>query len=160
MWAVPLAPELPHTLMPMVPEWFWTPQCTMTSGDSCQHLAMHPMRCNDAQRSGCCTLSYAFLRSTKAVISVHERGLRLEFGAVNEMAQGKGLVVSGHAELGTSLARAPEPTILRLADNALIVDGCIQTAEGLPNRYGQVVDKIGPVIFLERRGHKGGLHLL
>ena len=39
-------------------------------------------------------------------------------------------------------------------------DGCIETAEGLPNCYGPVVSKIAPVTFLEEWGHQGRFHLV
>ena len=56
------------------------------------------------------------------------RGLFLELRAVNKVAQGKKLVHDGHAGTKSGLARDPEPSILRPADNTLIEDGRIQRA--------------------------------
>ena len=76
------------------------------------------------------------------------------------MTQGEELTFCGHAGAEPGLAWGSEPAVLRPADNALIQDGRIETAEGLPNCYGPVVGGIRPVTFLEDWGHQGGFHLV
>ena len=142
--AVPLAPELLQTFMLMDPPAY----------NDCQCPAMHPLALQRRPEQ-------RVLHAVIGLLKIHkgcEQGVFLKFGA--EMTQGKELMLCGHVGTESGLARVSEPTILKPADNALIEDGRIQKAEGLPNRYVPVVCWIGPVTFLENWGHQGGLYAL
>ena len=124
--------------------------------NGCQHLAMHPLALQRRPEQ-------RVLHAVIGLLEIHkgcEQELFLELGAVDEMMQGEELALCGHAGTEPSLAWGSEAATLRPADNALIQDGRIQTAEGLPNCYGLVVGMIRPFTLLEDWGHQGRLHLV